>query len=399
MTASAPLRLGVAGLGRAFMLMLPTLTAHPRVVLVAASDPREEARRTFETQFGARAHATVEALCADPDVDAVYIATPHERHAEHVALAARHRKHALVEKPMAITLAECESMIAAARAAGVTLVIGHSHSFDAPVLRARELIASGRFGAVRMITAMNYTDFLYRPRRPEELDTVRGGGVVFSQGAHQVDVLRLLAGGLATSVRAHTGAWDRTRPTEGAYSAQIAFANGAFASLTYNGYGYFDSDEFVDWIGELGHRKDRSRYGAARAGLRGVSTAAEEAALKNTRAYGVASASAGSSTIAPVAHNHFGLMVASCDRADLRPTATGVMVYDDERQWIDELLAPEVPRAEVIDEFCDAIAGMRPAVHSGEWAMATLEVCLAMLESARTGRDVALSHQIPVPGG
>jgi phthalate 4,5-cis-dihydrodiol dehydrogenase len=391
---TAPLRLGVAGLGRAFMLMLPTLAAHPRVTLVAASDPREEARKAFEAEFGARSHATVEALCADPDVDAVYIATPHELHAQHVTLAARHGKHALVEKPMAITLAECETMIEAARAAGVTLVIGHSHSFDAPVLRAHELIASRRFGDVRMITAMNYTDFLYRPRRPEELDTRQGGGVVFSQGAHQVDVVRLLAGGMAISVRAHTGAWDRARPTEGAYAAQIGFANGAFASLTYNGYGHFDSDEFVDWIGELGHPKDRSRYGAARAGLRGVSDAAEEAALKNTRAYGTASAA----MAAPVAHNHFGLLVASCDRADLRPTATGVMVYDDDRAWVDELPAPVIPRAEVIDEFCDAIAGIRPAIHSGEWAMATLEVCLAILESARTGRDVPLSHQIAVPG-
>jgi phthalate 4,5-cis-dihydrodiol dehydrogenase len=392
---TAPLRLGVAGLGRAFMLMLPTLAAHSRVKLAAASDPREEARRKFEAQFGARTHATVEALCADPDVDAVYIATPHELHAEHVALAARHGKHALVEKPMAITLAECAAMIEAARAAGIALVIGHSHSFDAPVLRTRELIASGRFGDVRMITAMNYTDFLYRPRRPEELDTSKGGGVVFSQGAHQVDVVRLLAGGKAISVRAHTGAWDRARPTEGAYSAQLAFANGAFASLVYNGYGHFDSDEFVDWIGELGHPRDRTRYGAARAALRGVSTAAGEAALKNQRAYGKAAAS----TATPVAHNHFGLLVATCDRADLRPTATGVRVYDDEREWVEELPAPAVPRAEVLDEFCDAIAGVRPAVHSGEWAMATLEVCLAILESARSGRDVALLHQIAAPGG
>ncbi len=73
------------------------------------------------------------------------------------------------------------------------------------------------------------------------------------------------------------------------------------------------------------------------------------------------------------------------------------MVYDDERAWVDELPAPAIPRAEVIDEFCDAIAGIRPAIHSGEWAMATLEVCLAILESARTGRDVPLSHQVAAP--
>jgi len=393
MSVREPLRIGVAGLGRAFMLMLPTFVAHPRVKLVAASDPRDEARRQFEAEFGGRTYPTVEALCADREVDAVYIATPHELHAQHVNAAARHRKHALVEKPMAITMAECKTMIDAARDARVTLVIGHSHSFDAPFLRARELIAGGGYGQVRMIAALNYTDFLYRPRRPEELDTAKGGGVAFSQGAHQVDIVRLLAGGRATSVRAYAGAWDRARPTEGAYSAQLGFADGAFASLVYSGYAHFDSDELVDWIGELGHRKDRARYGTARAALRSGISAQEEAALKNRRTYG----SAATETAAPIAHNQFGMVVASCDRADLRPMPNGVMVYGDEREWLEELPPPTVPRAEVVDEFCDAIAAVRPAIHSGEWAMATLEVCLAILESARSGREVRLEHQVEVP--
>ena len=387
------LRLGAAGLGRAFMLMLPTLMSHPRVRLVAASDPRREAREQFEREFGGRAYESIEALCEARDVDAIYLATPHELHAQHVLAAARSGKHVLVEKPMAITLDESQSMVDAARTAGITLVIGHSHSFNAPILRARETIASGTYGAVRMITAVNYTDFLYRPRRPEELDTSKGGGVVFSQGAHQVDIVRLLAGGHARSVRAQTGAWDPSRPTEGAYAAQISFANGAFASLVYSGYAHFDSDELVGWIGEMGHRKDASRYGASRAALRKDLSAAEEAALKNERAYGRTS----SQSAPPIAHNQFGVIIASCDRADLRPMADGVMVYDDARAWLDQLPPPPVPRAEVIDEFCDAIAGTRAATHSGEWAMATLEVCLAILESSRTGRDVALAHQVGVP--
>lgn len=386
------LRLGVAGLGRAFMLMLPTFTGHPRVRLVAASDPREEARHQFESEFGGRAYATIAELCADPEVDALYIASPHQFHAEHVRAAARSGKHALVEKPMALTLAECQAMIDDAHAAGVTLIIGHSHSFDAPFLRAREAIALGTYGKVRMISALNYTDFLYRPRRPEELDTVKGGGVVFSQGAHQVDVVRLLGGGQASSVRAHVGAWDAARPTEGAYAAQLSFQNGAFASLVYSGYAHFDSDELVGWIGELGHRKDATRYGAARAALRADLSPAEEVALKNRRTYGATASKAE----APAAHNQFGMVIASCERADLRPMPTGVMVYDDTRAWLDELPPPVVPRCEVVDELCDAIEGIRPPIHSGEWAMATLETCLAILESARTGREVRLEHQVGV---
>ncbi len=264
------LRLGVAGLGRGFMLMLPTFIAHPRVELVAAAAPRAESRDQFLKDFGGRAYETVEALCEDPDVEAIYLATPHQLHAQQVVAAARCGKHVLVEKPMALTLDECATMIDATRRAGVTMVVGHSHSFDAPYLRTRQHIVAGTYGAVQMIHALNYTDFLYRPRRPEELDTSKGGGVVFSQGAHQVDIVRLLGGGRARSVRARTGAWDPARPTEGAYSAVLTFEGGAFATMIYSGYAHFDSDELGGWIGEMGAPKDPAKYGAARAMLRGV---------------------------------------------------------------------------------------------------------------------------------
>src|ERR1700726_3958483 len=90
------LRLGVAGLGRAFALMVPTFTADPRVTLVAAADSRAAARARFEADFSATSYATVEELCADPAVEAVYVATPHQHHARHAVLAARHGKHLLV---------------------------------------------------------------------------------------------------------------------------------------------------------------------------------------------------------------------------------------------------------------------------------------------------------------
>ena len=157
------LRLGVAGLGRAFTVMLPTFVADERVALVAAADPRPEARDRFAKDFSAAAYESIEALCADPQVEVVYVATPHQLHAEHAKLAATHRKHLLIEKPLAITIDQCKAITQAARMAGVQLVVGHSHSFDAPIVRTRELIASGKYGAVRMIAAFDYTDFLYRP--------------------------------------------------------------------------------------------------------------------------------------------------------------------------------------------------------------------------------------------
>ena len=159
------LRIGVLGLSRGFVLMRPTFLADPRCRLVAAADPRPEARAAFEAEFAARSYETAEALCEDPEVGVVYIASPHQFHAEQAIQAARHGKHVLVEKPMALSLADCAAMRAAARKAGVHLIVGPSHSYDAPVACAADLIASGAHGALRMITAMTFTDFLYRPRR------------------------------------------------------------------------------------------------------------------------------------------------------------------------------------------------------------------------------------------
>jgi phthalate 4,5-cis-dihydrodiol dehydrogenase len=390
------LRLGVAGLGRAFTLMLPTFAADPRIALVAATDPRSEALERFVADFGGRAHSSIEALCADTEVDAIYLATPHELHAAHAVLAATHGKHLIVEKPMAITLDECRAMIDAAERGGVALIVGPSHSFDAPIRRTRALIEAGTCGALRMLNAQYYTDFLYRPRRPAELDTARGGGAVFSQAAHQVDMVRYLAGGEARVVRAHTGAWDPSRATEGAYAALVGFDDGIFASLVYSGYAHFDGDEWCGGIGEMGQRKDAQTYGAARRNLSAARTPGEEEALKRTRNYGGAkfARQAPAANHSSTWHAHFGLVIASCERADLRPLPNGVMIYGDGEARLDPLPPSAVPRVEVIDELHAAIVDGRRPLHDGRWGMATLEVCLAILESARTGREIALSHQI-----
>jgi phthalate 4,5-cis-dihydrodiol dehydrogenase len=382
------LRIGVAGLGRAFAVMLPTFKADPRVSLVAAADTRAEARQRFAEEFSANAYTTVEELCVDPAVEVIYVATPHQWHAGHAALAAQHRKHLLIEKPMALTLQECAAIIDAARGAGVHLVVGHSHSFDAPVRHLRGLIDSGRYGNARMINAINYTDYLYRPRRPEELDTALGGGAIFNQAAHQVDIVRLLGGGRVASVRAATGAWDRTRPTEGAYAALLTFENGAFASLTYSGYGNFDSDEFQGWIGEVGQKKTpyagppRHRFDNQQ----------DEVAFKNARNYGGPDfrPSAGQD----LAHQNFGTLLVSCEHADLRALPNGVMVYQNGSAQLDPLPMPKIPRVEVIDELYDAVVMGQPPLHDGAWAMATLEVLLAILQSSREKSDVRLNHQV-----
>ncbi|MDB5595064.1 MAG: 4,5-dihydroxyphthalate dehydrogenase [Hyphomicrobiales bacterium] len=386
-------RLGIAGLGRAFSFMIPTFRGDARIEIVAGADPRAEARERFAADFGARPYETVEELCADPGVDAIYIASPHQFHAPQVAIAAAHGKHALVEKPMALSLDECSAMIDATRAAGTHLLVGHSHSFDAPIQKTRALVESGAYGSLRMITAMNFTDFLYRPRRPEELDTAAGGGAVYNQAPHQVEMIRLIGGGRVKSVRAATGIWDPSRPTEGAYTAFLTFENGVVATMTYSGYGHFDSDEFSGWFAESGLPKDPSKYGASRAALRNAPDLAQETALKESRNYG-GQAYADTSAPAGRKHQNFGLVIASCEHGDLRPGPDGVQVYGDLTQDFVTIAPPGVPRSEVMDELVAAVLDGTPPLHSGEWSMATMEVCLAILRSAAENREITLEHQV-----
>ena len=157
---SDPLRLGVAGLGRAFVLTLPTFRADRRVKLVTAAAPRATSRAAFEAEFGGRGYETVDEMVRDPDVEAVYIATPHQMHADHAIAAARAGKHVLIDKPLSVSMEDGARIVAAAAEADVHVIVGPSHSFDAPVLHARALIDSGRFGRLRMVQAFNYTDFL-----------------------------------------------------------------------------------------------------------------------------------------------------------------------------------------------------------------------------------------------
>ena len=124
----------------------------------------------------------------------------------------------------------------------------------------------------------------------------------------------------------------------------------------------------------------------------------QEAALKAARNFGGKDYAA--APIAPAGtrqHQHFGFMLVSCERADLRPQPDGVMIYDDAMAWLDPVPVPEIPRSEVIDELYGAIVDGKPPLHDGAWSLATMEVCLAILQSAREKKEIQLAHQIGVP--
>ena len=406
MSVRSPIRIGVIGLGGATRQMLPSLLSHPGVRIAAGADPRQEARDRFTADFGAAAFESAEALCESRDVDAVYIATPHQWHRDNALAAAACGKHIVVEKPMALTLEDCDAMIDAAARAQVLLLVGHTHSFDAPVAKMREIIRSGELGPLAMVNTWSYSNFLYRPRRPEELDTAMGGGIIYNQVPHQVDMVRLLGGGMLRSVRSMAWVLDPERPTEGSHVTFLQFAGGAAASLVFSGYDYFDSDEFHFWVGESGEEKSPGGHGNARLSLEKAGGLNAEAALKNAAAYGrqpAPNASSKSKSVASNAqhHLHCGVTIATCARGDLRPSSDGVLIYD--RQGRREIAVPRRPafpdKTPVWDEFCTAVETGREPPHNGRWAKATMEASLAVLTSAQEQREVFLSHQVPLPEG
>ncbi|HEX3464718.1 MAG TPA: Gfo/Idh/MocA family oxidoreductase [Candidatus Elarobacter sp.] len=388
------IRVGVVGLGRAASSMLPSLAAHPRVTLAAAADPDPAARERFAREYGGMVFEDAEALCREAGVDGVYIATPHQCHAADVEAAARHGKHAIVEKPMALTLEDCDRMIAATRAAGTVLIVGHTHGFDPGVMAMRKIIRSGELGAVRMIVNLAYTDFIYRPRRPEELDTALGGGILYNQIPHAIDIARTLHGGPLRSVKALAGIWDPARPTEGAVTALLEFEDAAAASIAYSGYDHFDTDELTFWVGESGAQK-RPAHGAARRALSAFTTPDAEARHKAKTGYGGSGTRA---TDGPAHQPHFGFLLVSCERGDMRIGADGLIVYGDE--GVREIPLPPgraFPNKDnVVDELVAAIHGT-PPLHDGAWGRATLEATLALARSARERREVPI-HEAEVAG-
>lgn len=392
------LRLAIDGLGVASTQILPALVNHPTVKLTAGCDVREEALEKFRKEFNADAYADIEELCSSTNVDAIYVCTPNHVHADHVIIAAEHKKHVIVEKPMALSIKECEAMNAAAARNGVQILCGHTHSFDPPVRKMRRMIAGGEYGRLGMIHTWNYTDLMYRPRMEHELNSKLGGNAIFNQGPHQIDVVRLLGGGLVHSVRGMTGIWDPARRAEGAYTAYLEFEDGTPATVVYNGYGHFDTAELHYWVGEGGQPRDPETNAKSHAALQSIGD--QEATLKEAMRFGGSREGGFAHRREENMERHqpfFGVTLVSCEKADLRQSPDGIYVYTAKGK--EEITIPVGlgGREAEFDELYQAVMHDRPVQHDGRWGEATLEVVLAIQESARERREIVLSHQIPSP--
>ena len=392
----AVVRLGIAGAGIAALQVLPHLSALAgKMELAALADVREDNMRFFCERYGRKVpmYDSVEKLCADPDVDAVWVASPNALHAEHTICAAKHGKHVICEKPMAVSIAQCESMVEAVDRYRVKFVQGHSKAFDTPIRKMAEILAGGELGRVIHIQTWNWNDWLLRALVDSEVDTAQGSGVVFRQGPHQIDVVRFLAGDAVRSVRAVTGRWEPAYPKgEGNYTAFLEFENGTAATMMFDGYGYFDVAELTWGIGESGQRMNNPDSIVPRARPSGpISAAQKYQMVREGNPYGFG-AGAGWDESSQRRNPFFGLTVVSCERGVLRQHPDGIYIYT--RDGRREVEAPaHRGRAPELMELYEAVTANRPTLLDARWGMATTEVCLAILQSSRERREIMLSHQ------
>lgn len=189
-----PVRWGILGTGRIAGVFAEGLSYLDDAQLVAVGSRNAESAATFGDRFGIpRRHTSYEALAADPEVDIIYVATPHALHRENSLLCLNHGKPVLCEKPFTINATEAAEVIATARDHGLFLMEAMWTRFLPLATRLRELLAAGAIGDLRMVTS----DFGFRTSvnpRSRLFDPALGGGGLLDVGVYTVSLASMVFG-------------------------------------------------------------------------------------------------------------------------------------------------------------------------------------------------------------
>ena len=216
--------IGLGGIARQHCLAIANLD---NVEIVAVADLFEDKRNEYMTKYNIpRGYATHTELLADDEVDAVAIVLGHHLHHRLTIDACNAGKHVLVEKPMALSLEQCDDMIEAAERNGVKLMVGHTQHFYGSSLKAKEILDSGQLGP--LITAVCYMskNWNVAGRRPQYRSRYHGGGMWFTNGVHVVDRLSWVMASQAVSVSAAIGTRAHYQAADDSATAFIRYKNG-----------------------------------------------------------------------------------------------------------------------------------------------------------------------------
>jgi predicted dehydrogenase len=187
------LKWGLLSTARINHRLIPAIGAAGRAELVGVASRSQERAEAYAAEWGIpRAHGSYQSLLDDPDVDVIYISLPNSLHAEWAVRAAEAGKHVLCEKPLAVSVTECDQIIAAAESAGVVVIEAVMYLHHALLSKGRQLIEEGAVGRVTLVRGV-LSFFLDRP------DDVRwkpelGGGALWDVGSYPVSFIRWMAG-------------------------------------------------------------------------------------------------------------------------------------------------------------------------------------------------------------
>ena len=213
----------------------PALRDSPLGELVAVSRARAELAQSFADEFGARRWcAEWQDLLTDYEVDAIYVATPVHLHAEQTIAAAERGKHVLCEKPMALSVADCDRMIAACRGNDVKLGVAYYRHFYPAVRRVKDLLDSGELGipVVVQVNAFEWFDPSPSNARAWLINkNLSGGGPMFDFGCHRIEVLLDIFGDVR-DVKATLANAFFNREVEDTATAVFQFERGTCGTLT-----------------------------------------------------------------------------------------------------------------------------------------------------------------------
>lgn len=327
------IRVGIIGCGGIALAHARAMAEFPsRVTLVAVADVDPRRLKLFAEQYGVRTYDCAEDLLARSDIDCVLIALPHDLHSEATVEAARSGKHILLEKPMAVTLEECDEILAAVAANGVTLSVGQSYRYTDGPWHAKRILDQEDMGSLVFAIATFSKNWDIESRRDWHLVRHRGGGMWLTNGVHAVNTLLWMADSPVVAVKGMSGQ--------------------CFHSRTL--YPQMDSDDAT--LALLQHRN--GVYTVA------VVTGYRKGARK-------------------------GMLELTCTEGMIRCEPKRCWVGVDE-QWQERSLVVVHDKVREWDEFLGCLeSGSEPPVPGSE-ARHTIEILLAVEESSATGREIRL---------
>lgn len=229
-------RIGTAilGPGKVAQTHAQILASLPQSKFVAVCGRDRARTEAFAASYGVAAYTDLRAMLAHPEVQMVVVCTPHPQHAEQAILAAAAGVHVLIEKPMALTVAACDQMIAAAERAGVKLGVISQRRLYPPVQRVRAAIDQGKIGQPILGTL---TLLGWRSADYYGMDAWRGtwqgegGGVLVNQAVHQLDLFQWLMGPI-TEISGYVANLNHpTIEVEDTAVAVVRFTSGALGAI------------------------------------------------------------------------------------------------------------------------------------------------------------------------